>query len=373
MRKNKLISVLGLSLAVVGLASCGGDVDTTLYKLTLSTNIDEKLTEDQKGQLLAVYGYGQPGREIVEGVRPQEDIEELKKAGATDEDIAKVGKRQSDGSYYFYEQDPIYIKTPTVEGYYLDAMYYKGTNNLAFTPGLTKGWDQTEYTQNRWNMDAKNVELEARYKVSSYHPSFQNLSDDVTNPNTLPQNYSFVADGEITLAPATSSNPHKHFVAWTYQKYVEGVWTTFQITSLPKDYEESTLDIGAIWEIDYLKVNFEFKEYVDPETINDLTWSDTVTTMSISSNLAKVDGVAVGSRVNTTITSSSVVEVDGENGDIQIFYNLKPEFEIFHFELNGERNDQISASHMNPPYVNLTKEFLTADSTITFVVSRVLQ
>ena len=170
---NKIKMILVSVLSIITLASCGEKPDTTLYSVELSSNIT--LTAAQKAGLTAELAFGADGK----GSRDEYEVEELKKAGATDADIEKVGKLQDDGKYYFYDQDPMYLNAPEVEDYMFRGFYEKGTDKFVYK----RHADATTGLDNRWNCPGKNIELEARYEKLTYDYYFNTVEAGQTNPN----------------------------------------------------------------------------------------------------------------------------------------------------------------------------------------------
>lgn len=349
MKKKLFTTISAIALALgsaLSLSACdlfGGDdekADATLYHLTLSSNLT--LSEEEKAKLKATYGYGEPSPVVVEGVRDEDKIAALKDAGATDADIAKAGKRQSDGSYYFFDQDPIYIEYPEKLGYKMTGFYYKEDNKLAYNPIVSTNSDGNKYLT-RWNMDAKDVELEARYQKWSYHPYFNTPSSDETNPNNLGDQYCYVDQGPKTLLPASSSLKHKHFKTWYYQKYVGDVWTRFDITELPADYYEESLRIEAEWEYDSITIQFAFELYIDPDTQTKLDFDDVFELAYAKGNLTKVNGVptiGVGDPnpqdPGLQVTKDSEVKMSYSDSSSWLDFTLKakPEYKLWRYKIN---------------------------------------
>ena len=339
----KLSKLLFLAVAASTLAGCdlpfgpgggGGDgkIDARVYHLKLSSNIASVSADSLK----ATYAYGVNGKTVTEGVRDPEDIEELKKAGATDADIEKAGKRQDDGSYFFFDGDPMYLESPnSFGGYKYKGFYDKNQNDYVLNQYMTG----TDGNLPKWNMYNRDVNLEARYEKWTYEYYFNNMEAGDTNPNQGGR-YCAVDDGVVTLLPATTSNPHKHFVGWEYQDTTKeddhGIapWVRLEDGKLPVEYYEETMRIGAIWETDYLKVSFDFKLYVEPEVFEPVSYEDTIVSMSAHGNLTKIDGELISEA--TSVTKDS--EIKMEYGSwLNIFYTLNSKYNIFYFELNGEK------------------------------------
>lgn len=349
MKRNLLKILLVVLLAffsaitLVGCDMLGGDEgDANLYHLVISSNIE--LSAEQKNELKVIYGYGNPGLEAKEGIRPEEEIEDLKNAGATDADIAKAGKRQADGSYYFFAQDPLYITYPEVEGYKLDGYFYKGTNELAYRPIVSKGPDQTEPILARWNMDDKDVELIAKYEKCIYEPAFIMANGDI-NPNDAPRQYSFIDNGHFELQDPISANEHKKFDHWVYSTAVDGQLVYTETDCLPHNYEETFCQIIPIWNYDKFTINFSLETYIDPDTKETPTWEDAIESISIKGNLTTVAGqttvqdvVGGGDGVNVTNESEILtpyVQEDNGNPWIEIIVKTKPGYKLWKYGIEG--------------------------------------
>lgn len=197
--KNKLISLLTLSLAVVGLASCddliGGDeeIDANLYELKLTTNLDKA-----KENIRAEFG----------GVRDNDEVEELKQAGATQEDIDKAGTCV-DGTYYFFDQDGIKLYEPFIPGYEFLG-WYNGTEHLGY---LDTNYDgNPEYL---WNMPNKNTTLEARFKLMKFDILYMDEGtatvDSAGNPTTWN-----IEQGEVVLKHTDKTSQGLEWKGYTF-------------------------------------------------------------------------------------------------------------------------------------------------------------
>lgn len=338
--------------------------DATLYKLTLFTS--SNVTVDQ-AELKATYGYGEPSATVKEGVRDADEIAELKDAGATDADIAKAGVRQSDGSYYFFEADPIYLEAPQIDGYKLTGFFYKGTNTLAINPILQR-IDGGMYLP-RWNMDAKNVELEARYEKWSYTVSFDNPEDDEANPNTL-NSYCYIDDGIVTLSPFTTTNKHKHFIGFEYQDYSTGNWIPLADSKLPIDFYDEYMRIRAVFETDMLSVSFAFELYIDPETTQTgLTFDNVCDGINVRGNIATVDGepIVLTSSTDKGKAVTATSEIKMQYGSwLEIFPSIKDSYELWKYRINDEDAQIYYDSY---GYFSLDAGDIDEDSVITLVLT----
>ncbi|MBQ0099076.1 MAG: hypothetical protein KBS91_00815, partial [Firmicutes bacterium] len=330
--------IISCACFVVGCEG-GGDVDATLYHLTLSSNIT--LDENQKKELKAIYGYGTPTAILPErnADRDEDEIESLKQAGATQEDIDKAGVRQADGTYYFFEGDPIYIVAPAVEGYNLLGFYIKGTNpqypeyklSLGRSSDIEGGQALT-----RWNMKSKDVELEARYQKCTYEIDFC-MDTDENNPNNI-TSYCFLDDGIITLEPATSTNEYKAFICWEYQDYSseQGGWIPLTNSELPTDYDAEYMRIQAKWEIEQFTIEFAFEYYIDPDHIDDLSFEDACESIMVHSNLATVDGQLIPCETvndKTAINKDSVLKIQ-YNSWMEIFITPTSQYKVWQYRIN---------------------------------------
>ena len=373
MKKNKIISVLALSLAVVGLAACGGnkeEVDPTLYHLTFSSNKDIDMSK-----VKATYAYGTGGSTVVkEGTRDADDIAALKKAGASQADIDKAGKRQEDGSYYFFDQDPMYLEAPTIEGYRTPTFYNKA-NGDAFKPGLhrdAEGKQQLYF----WNMPQADTELEIRYESVQYEIAWQTLTDadkiGYNNPNSGRLGYTYELDGVLALEPATFTNKNITFIGWEYQdvhqedEHGYAKWVLMEDNKLPIDIDDNYLRVQPRYEVKKFKVEFAVEDTEGTK----LDLVNTITSMELRGNLMTIDGepYSVGSEpVNIPVDLSKEYKVDCLNGWADFFFTLNPAYRVFYLKLNGERNDTINASHLG--YVDIKGTDLTEDSVVTFVLA----
>ncbi|MCQ2399139.1 MAG: helix-turn-helix domain-containing protein, partial [Clostridia bacterium] len=288
-----------------------------------------------------------------------------------DNDILKAGVRQSDGCYYFFNQDPIYLEAPKVEGYKLLGFYNKANGKLEINPILQK-IDGGMYLP-RYSMDNKNVELEARYQKWSYQISFDTMAEGDVNPNVITE-YCFVDDGNVTLAPATTTNTHKTFVGWAYQDTQnaggsQADWIKLEKSGdnykLPSDYYEEYMRIAAFWENDKYTIDFAFELYVDPSTSEPLSFEEACEALSVKGNLATVDGVPVkcdSPDDRTPVTKNS--ELKMEYGSwLEIFPTVTSQYNIFYCKVNGERKD------LSIDYFLLSSGEITEDTTITIVLS----
>lgn len=212
-----IVLVLLLSLMLV-LAACDNPfandedkLDPTLYKLTLSSS--SNVTVDQ-ADLKATYAYACKGKTVTEGVRPEDEIEALKDAGATQEDIDKAGKRQPDGSYYFFDADPMYIEAPQIDGYRFLGFFDKSTNKCVYKTDIVML--DGELGLPRWNMENRNVELEARYEALKYRVSYVDMDGLITNP-TNPTEYDGSKQIDVELLDPTPIEGYV-FKYWYYME-----------------------------------------------------------------------------------------------------------------------------------------------------------
>ena len=373
MKKNKIISVLALSLAVVGLASCGEEkekTDPTLYHLTFSSNKDIDMSK-----VKATYAYGTGGSKVVrEGTRDPDDIKELKKAGATQADIDKAGKRQEDGSYYFFEQDPMYLEAPKIEGYRTPTFYNKD-NGDSYKPGLHRNAEGGEELY-FWNMPQADTELEIRYESVQYEIDWQKLNDadklGYNNPNSGRLGYGYERDGVLTLEPATFTNKNVTFIGWEYedvqQKDEHGYakWVLMEDNKLPIDIDDNRLRVQPRYEVKKFKVEFAVEDTEGTK----LDLADTITSMELRGNLMTINGepysVGIGEG-NIPVDLAKEYKVDCINGWASFFFTLKTGYRVFYLKLNGERNEAINACHLG--YVDIKGTDLTEDSTVTFVLA----
>lgn len=364
MKKKLAICVLALCLIVMcimAFTACTPgkeEIDATLYQLTLSSNIT--LSEEQKTQLKATYGYGEPSATVKQGVRDAEEIEELKKAGATDADINKAGVRQQDGSYFFFEADPIYLEAPMITGYKLLGFYNKADGRLELNP-ILQDIDGGKYLP-RYNMDNKNVELEARYQKWTYSIGFNNMEEGDVNPNTR-RSYCFIDEGVITLAPATTTNKFKTFIRWEYQNGSE--WIALENSTLPPDYYEDSMRIGAVWEIEYFTIDFDFEYQIDAETKQPLTFEQACEKILVHGNLSTVDGEPVycdTQEPKTEVKKNSVLKMQYGSW-LEIFITPNEQYNISQYVIN----DGTSQTYYE--YISLNKGNITNDSTIKIVLT----
>ncbi len=192
----KLTKLLFLAVAASSLAGCSfgeEDVDTTLYELKITTNLD-KAREGIKAEL--------------RGERDQDEINALLEAGAKQEDIDKAGTCV-DGTYYFFDQDPVNLFEPFLPGYEFLG-WYKGNEFLGFM--------DTDYDGNPdyiWNMDNKNTTLEARFKLVNYTIQYM---DDGIGPATYQENPKTwnVEQGEVELGHADKTDSGLKFDGWSF-------------------------------------------------------------------------------------------------------------------------------------------------------------
>lgn len=377
----KLSKLLFLAVAASTLAGCdfpfGGDekADPKLYHLTFTSNLN--LTTEQKDEIKATYAYGVRSKTVQEGVRPQEEIDELKNAGATDADIEKAGKRQDDGSYFFFDQDPMFIEAPNVMGYKLSG-FYEGDKKV-YKPGLTD--IDHEMLQGIWNMNNKDTSLEARYEKLTYSYYFNDMESGDTNPNER-GTYCYLDEGVKTLLPAATTNPHKHFVGWEYEDTIHlddqghPTWVLLEDNKLPIDYTEDSMRLNARWETDMFKVSFKFVKEIDVETHSNLEFDDVIKTMSLTGTNVTVDGVKDQNNGYPGLLVNKNSEIKMEYGsDLFIYFTLNEGLQTHCFEINDVRQNSIDCSHLVPPYIHIHTDkvggdyLINKDSVITFVVA----
>lgn len=189
-------------LACLSLAGCdfnlfpdesGGRADVTLYELKLTSNL-----EKAKSSLSANLS-----RE-----RDQDEIDDLLADGATQSDINK-SNTCINGTYYYFDQDPIYLSEPFLPGYEFLG-WYNGNTFLGF---LDTDYDGTpEY---KWNMENKNVTLEARYKLVTYNILYMDSGTSVVSAGSNPSSWN-VEQGEITLTHTDKTSEGLQFDGWTF-------------------------------------------------------------------------------------------------------------------------------------------------------------
>ena len=223
MKKSKLAKLLVLASSAALLAGCDeGEVDVNLYHLSLSysANVENGNQDD----LVADIAFGIDGK----GERGEGEIEAMLQAGATEEDIAKAGVRQDDGSYYFFDQDPILLHSPEIPGYRKVGWFDKETNEKVYSEHF--GMNDGLYTQARWNMLNKDTELEARYDYlkydvtycyafpSSYGPTGQQLPSGIipTDKNSNPAVYNAEEQLDVQLVAPTGDYDGYVFKGWYF-------------------------------------------------------------------------------------------------------------------------------------------------------------
>lgn len=374
----KLNKFLFLSLSVVALAGCGADdVDKNLYHLTLVAD-GITLTEEQKLELKATYGYGPESDHVIEGVRDPDEIAELKKAGASDADIQKAGKRQADGSYYFFAGDPIYLEAPAVEGYKMDT--FLNGDKIACRTFLLTHWEDGSKYLPRYNMDDKDTVLTAKYEKWSYTISYDNV-DGVTNLNSR-NSYCFIDEGKQTLLPATVNDPNMEFKGWAYQDIAnannqEADWVMLEQEGdnyvLPSTYYEDYMRLAPVIEYKKFSLTFEFKHYVDPDTQNDLSYEEAGINLSIFGNLTWVDGVKAdnGNNIQINETESQFVQIPtpitkdseivcqyaGPSSDswINLYPVITGDYKIFAYKINDSLDHSIFNNYIDMNIVQDTK------------------
>lgn len=247
MKRIKIMLLTILSLCGFLFVGCSfmNKEDVTLYHLEITANIDKVSQSDLK----AVYAYGCNGATVEEGVRDEYDVEELKKSGATQEDIDKAGKRQEDGSYYFFDQDPVYLVAPEVEGYVFNGFYDKSNGQYLYKPLV----DQTTSSLYKWNMPSKDITVEARYEVLKYNVVYcygfeRSIGfDDKPLPsgqidaahNTNPSAYNYETQKEVSLVSPTKEFAGYEFKYWYYTKL--GSPEKIRLDNLPVEYNEDLI------------------------------------------------------------------------------------------------------------------------------------
>lgn len=295
MKKKLLRFVLALCLFIpcsVLMTGCFGEdkTDATLYHLTLtvSENVKDLIPKDGTS-LKAELAFGVDGNES----RDDDDITALKKAGATDEDIASVGVLKN-GYFPFFDNDPMYIKAPEYEGYEFLGFFYKGTNHYVYKYqlGLTEG--AMHYY--RWNMQDKNVELEARYIPECYTITYyysiergpsSKSGEMPSTSHSNPANFNYSTDKNKEASYFELSDPTEviegyEFKYWYYT--LDGSAEKHKIEILPRtitDYMNNTifnqdthsyshdLQLRAFYDIATYDVTFIVDEGVELEVRQD--------------------------------------------------------------------------------------------------------
>lgn len=190
--KLLLLGIVSLSLIGCDLSGGGeGEVDPTLYELKLTTNLD-KAKDKIKAEL---------SRE-----RDNDEVQELIEAGASQEDINKAGTC-IDGTYYFFDQDPINLYEPFIPGYEFLG-WYNGNEFL--------GYLDTDYDGNPnyiWNMLDKNTTLEARFKLMQFEILYMDEGTTQVDPAGNPTSWN-VEDGEVALKSPTKEG--FQFDGWSF-------------------------------------------------------------------------------------------------------------------------------------------------------------
>ncbi|MCQ2400264.1 MAG: hypothetical protein MJ072_07140, partial [Clostridia bacterium] len=287
----------------------------------------------------------------------KKELEALRELGVPEENIQKAGERQSDGSYYFFESDPMYIEAPEVLGYRFINFYFKGTNKMAFNPRMTD-IDGGKYLP-RWNMINKDVELEARYEKNSYRYYFNDTAEDETNPNAN-GTYCYLDDGVVNLQPATSTIPSKHFRSWTYSKYVDEVWATFDISTLPTDFYEDEMRIEADWTYDQFTVTFAFELYGKSGN-TPLNYDEVCEGLSVLSNIATINGQKIVAGEQTAKGKNDTLKVQ-YNSWLDVFHTVNSQYYVSYCTINGEKRETLL------DYFAFKIGDFTADTTIVFVL-----
>lgn len=375
--KNKLLSFILAFLLVMPcmlvFTACGDKekVDPTLYHLTLSSNIE--LDEEQKQELKAEYAYGEHG-EL--NYFPEDEKEPYIEAGA---DVDKAGVEQEDGSYYFFGGDPLHVFAPEVAGYKFLGFYNKKTDEFFVNSNRFTDVNGAQAPA-RESMPYKDIELEARYQKWTYSISFDAMETGDENPNDI-ESYCFLDQGVKYLLPAIPASKHKTFVSWEYQDTLNNTgmqadWIPLEKVGenflLPNDYCENYMRLHAVWDVNKYKIEFAFELDEGLETKTKLEFDQALTAMFINGNLTTIDGVVeshASGTLGTPVTSNSEIKLEYYSGGMAIFYTLNPLYRIAYFTVNGERNGDINASHMDPPYISIREGDIVEDSTITFVLA----
>lgn len=278
--------LLGLILVVclmltcgISLMACGEQADTTLYHLTLSYSENVSANESFKQEdLKATYAYGCKGTTVSQGTRDEDEVAELLKAGATQENIDKAGVRQNDGSYWFFDQDPMYLEAPKVEGYKFLGFFEKGSDSQqpTFNPMITD--IDGEQGLSRWNMFDKDVELVAKYEVLTYKVTYCDANGVISNP-TNPTNYDASVKLNVELLDPIVPEGYE-FKYWYYNKIVfdangNNTQEPVQCTKLPTDYEDGELVLFAEFEKIKCEVTINFDPLISEKTVDDTLITET--------------------------------------------------------------------------------------------------
>lgn len=186
--------ILFLAITCATLSGCDfNEIDTTLYELKLTTNL-AKAENGIRAEMV--------------GERSSEEVEALLELGVSQEEIDKAGTCV-DGTYYFYDQDPIYLYEPFLPGYEFIG-WFDGTHFL--------GYLDTDYDGNPeyiWNMPNRNTTLEAQFKLINYEILYM---DEATGPaeyNGNPTTWN-VEQGEVTLNHKDKTADGYKFDGWTF-------------------------------------------------------------------------------------------------------------------------------------------------------------
>lgn len=217
----KLTKLLLLALSLMGISACGpssgGQVDVNPYKLTLSYSSNVQF---DKNDLTATFAFGQ--RHDVT-TRSQDEINEYLRNGAKQEDIDKTGKRQNDGSYFFFSGDPIILSVPDISktpGFKFLGFFEKNTNQWVYTPKkvqCTLDDGSKEMLMARWEMPNRNIELEARYEYLTYDVTYCDMDGKILYP-VNPVVYDGSLQTGITLLPQEKEG--YEFKRWYYKQIV---------------------------------------------------------------------------------------------------------------------------------------------------------
>lgn len=255
---KRFFRYLGMALTAVPcaflLTACdmpfggGGDKqDVSLYHLTFSSNID---LGDKSFNAKLAYG---ERHDIF--TRPQDEVEQFLSDGATQTDIDKTNVRQSDGSYYYFDGDPIIIEAPEVDGYIFIGFFDKKTNDV-YRPIISKcqlSDGSEEMLMNRWNMPERDTELVARYQLleydivycygfdKSYDATGAALPSGVmpTSAHSNPTKYNYQDKKDVTLTAPTAQFTGYEFEYWYYAE--QGTGKEIKVETLPTKYSDEVL------------------------------------------------------------------------------------------------------------------------------------
>ena len=387
---KKILLLAGLSMTLsgcdvlAGLFGGGEKVDATLYHLKLSYC---DLVSGQEGfdqsLLTAQYAFGEDGSEHT---LDQDSIDEYMQAGETEEDIAKHGQRQEDGSYYFFSGDPMFIEAPKVDGYVFLGFFEKGSTSEQFTFNNRQYVDHLtgELVTPRWNMEDKDIELEARYEVLKYTINYDNdvkeygLNGNLANGTV----YNTLTDDPFTLK--TPVEPHgMHFVRWYYAKdngnaFNPDARQTFEtITELPRGEHDAIYTTSSGYAIT-LFAEYSYEEY-------DFTFDYHKATVGTDSVAVERDEVCEYLKISGNNTTVAGNKIDLDSDTKVVFINVGDEVTISYdswaviyvkptqgyylwFTLfNGTRIDGGYADEDGYYLVYLYNEDILNDSSLVFV------